>query len=61
MPEHPESGEEFAFTLILPQGEDAEQRLKCRARVVRTTSADGDVRVAAEIVDWEFDEAVLPT
>ena len=60
MPEHPEAGEEIAFTLILPQGEEVEQRLKCRARVIRTTSAEGDVQVAAEIVDWEFDEAALP-
>lgn len=58
MPERPKAGEEMAFTLILPQSSDTEQRLQCRARVVRTTPADGDVGVAAQITDWEFDDAL---
>jgi hypothetical protein len=55
-----EAGSEFSFSMVLPRG-DGEQRLQCRARVIRTEPTEEGVGVAAELVAWEFEETADAT
>jgi hypothetical protein len=55
LPETIEEGTELSFSLVLPR-EGQEQRLQCRARVIRTKPGKEGIGVAAELVSWEFED-----